>query len=498
MIGNVVNANLAHLALIDWQEKEEIAREKAIGRARKYYGGDQIAYLSARLKEILALETVGAVDPDKLFHLNIARKVVTAFVERLNVTGFTSPDQKLADWAKLVWQVNRFDAQQRELFKMVKRDGEAFVIADWLNDEKCLRLTVHPRFVTGDNDGDDFGCRAEYENDNLSQPMRYAVKRWIEAYDPDDEESNQYWTTEQKQAKSRKRMTMYFPDHIEKYAQVNGRWQLTQDPGDLLDANGWVPWFGKDGRPLGIPVTHLKNDELECEIDSTVVSMQNLLNKTLIDLAESSDQNAFPVWVALGFVPTMDGKPLASDGSNRADVKPGSVIGSLKGPQEASLDRKPGQDATPIINIVNQIMLWVAQAKDLPPSRFLLGGQTPAAETQKQLDSPLLSHIAQLHTSLGDSFEDMFYIARRISNTFGGTAFDEAALLETAWANPAIRSDDRDAPLEFWQAVAAAVQAVPGLSVAGLLERYGWSKTEIDNVTGDGVMRDLSGTPITQ
>ena len=425
--------------------------------------------------------------------INIARKVVTAFVERLNVTGFTGEDQAFADWAYAAWQANRMDALEREIFKQAKRDGETFVVVS-LNDDNEPQFTVTPRFVDSVNGGEGYGCRAEYPDDDVTQPMKYAVKRWTEDY---DEENAEHWTDDQKRAKKRQRMTMYFPDHLEKFALAKGKWELTQDADDALDADGWIPWVDASGDPLGIPVIHFRNDELECEIDSTVVSMQNLLNKTLIDFAESADASAFAVWVALGFIPTSDGKPLASDGSNRAEIKPGAVIGTNAKPTDANLTRVPGDDPKPLMDAVDRIMLWVAQVKDLPPSRFLLGGQTPSAETQKQLDSPLLAHIAQLHTSWGDAFEDMFYCARRLAN-FVSKGFDESALLETVWVNPAIRSDDRDDPLSFWQAIAAAVQSVPGLDPGGLLKRYGWSDADVASVVGDGVMRDLAGEAITQ
>lgn len=497
MVSNAMTGrqpNLAYLALLDWEAKEEKARQKAIAQARDYYEGMQLSYLSARLREILSLPA-NTSSPDTLFHLNICDKVVTASTERLNVTGFKPDD---AEWAAQIWQVNRLDALQNRVYEMARRDGEAFVIVDVSQDPKSPRLVIHPRFVGADNGGDGYGCRAVYPNDDDAQPMRYAVKRWTEDYNADDEASTQSWTDSQKQARKRQRMTLYYPDHVEKYALDQGKWVPTRDVGDTPDAQGWIPWVDSAGKPLGIPVVHFRNRNLHCEIDSSVVAMQNLLNKTLIDLAETADQAAFRVWVALGFVPTSDGKPLESDGSNRVVIKPNMVIGTSKSQTEASLEPKPGESPAPLIELIDKIMLWVAQSKDIPPSRFLLGGNTPAAETQKQLDSPLLALIRQLQVAWGDSWEDCMYVSRTLMNAFGNAGIDENALIETTWENAAVRADDRDDPLSFWQAISAAVQSMPGMNVDGLLKRYGWSETDIESVTGDGVMRDLAGNTITQ
>ncbi len=470
------------LSFQEWESSEEVARQKAIARARKYYAGEQTTYLSARLKEILDLD--GAVDNDLLFHLNICDKVITALVDRMSVDGFTSTDESddpenettdQADWAWSIWQSNRVDSQQFAIYEGAMRDGEYFMIVD-IDDAGNIHLTPHQRFVDSTNGGDGYGCKAFYENDDLSQPMQYAVKRWIERDD---------------KMHPRQRMTLYYPDHIEKYVQDKGKWAPAQDLGDKVNALGWLPWVDGQGQPLGIPVIHFRNRGLACEVDSTVVSMQNLLNKTLIDLAESSDQAAFRILVSLGFIPTTDGKALASDSSNRAKVKPNSIVSTNKSPTEASFSAIPPTDPAALLVVIEKIMKWVAQAKDIPVSRFQFTEQVAAEGTLKQQEAPLLARIGQLEIGLGDSWEDCFYVARKLANTYAAAELDETVLIETTWASPDVRSDDRDDPIRFWQAAVFAVQQV-GIPFDVYARRMGWQESDLAGIDA------LSGDPAAQ
>ncbi len=515
--------NLAHLALIDWTQKEEKARQRAIARARQYYEGEQLTYLSARLKEILDLDKTSAVSEDLLFHLNICDKVVTASVERLSVTSFKSSDARglalgdtgaedapatgrggapgekgqgaQAAWAASVWQSNRMDSQQWNLYEMVRRDGEAFVIVDYPEGADVPRFTLHQRFVSTDNYGDGYGCKAVYPNDDPSQPMRFAIKRWTEEYNADDPEAMRGWTDDQRQARKRQRMTLYFPDHLEKYALDRGQWMPVVDKGEVANERGWIAWVDSAGEGLGIPVIHFQNRGLRCEVDSSVIAMQNLLNKTLVDLAESADQTAYRILVALGFVPTADGQALKADGSNRVKLKPNTIIGTTRTTAEADMKPIAAESPEPLVTLVEKIMRWVALAKDIPLSRFQFTEQVAAEGTQKQMDAPLLALVRQLQVSLGDAWEDALYIGRRLANTFGSAGLDETVELETEWANPAVRSDDRDDPVSWWQAAGVAVGQC-GVPFQVYARRMGWTEAELAQLEGPTV--DAAGKVIAQ
>lgn len=462
--------SLAQLAYLEWQAEAELDRQKAIVRARQYYSGEQLTYLSARLTEILNLD--GAVTSNMLFHMNVCKKVITAITERLSVTGFTSdepdgvaPDSRQAQTAEDWWQGNRLDGKQKDIYRAVRRDGETFVIVDFADGEP--RFTPHDRYTDATVGGTGDGCKAFYANGDTNQPLIYVGKRWTEDY-----------TDALGRSHSRARMTLYFEDRIEKYELASGKWTPFVD----LDAEGkleeWpLPWIGLDGAPLGIAAIHFKNEELECDIDSSVVSLQNLLNKTLIDLAESSDQAAFRIYKAFGFIPTTDGKALASDGANRASVKPNTIIGSTLPPGQASFDAIPGESPDPLVTIIEKLQLWIARLKDIPASRFQISGQVAAEGTLKQQEAPLHALCEQLQIVLGDSWEDTFYLARRLANTFAGARLDETVTFDTQWAALDVRSDDRDDPVAFWDAADKAVTS--GVPIKVFLKRMGWTDSDL-------------------
>ena len=474
------NAQVAlALAWASWADEEENDRQKAIVRARKYFDGEQYAYLSARLREILDLS--GAPDPNQLLHLNISDKVVYALTDRMHVDSFVSGDESLGTLAGEWWAANRLDAKESSVYENTLRDGESFVFVD-LDSSGLPRFNPHPRFCDATNDGSGFGCKAFYPNDDETQPMLYVAKRWTETVI-----GKNGMTT------ARQRMTLYYPDHFERYVLDRGKWtpvrdnvQIIDDIGvlgfipELVDARGFVPWVDGAGAPLGIPIIHFCNRGRKCEIDSTVVSMQNVINHALVDLVESNDTHGFPIWKFFGFYPTSDGKDLKSDGSNRLKLKPNTIIGTTKSRTEVDALREPPIDPAPLVSVIDKTIAWIAQAKDIPTARFQLNAQIPAEGTQKQLEAPMLARIGAIQTMFGNSWEDCFAMARRLVNVFGAGGLDENETLETQWQPLTTRADDRENPVPFWTAAAQAVTA--GLPLETYLARNGWSDEDIGTI----------------
>ncbi|MBM3748923.1 MAG: hypothetical protein FJW34_24410, partial [Acidobacteria bacterium] len=267
------------LSFLEWMSSQETARQKAVVKARNYHDGEQSTFLNDRLKEFLYLGKESG-EPD--FHLNVCRSVVTAITERLLVSGFDSANEGLAKWAWSVWSDNRLDAGQDEVHEGAIRDGEYFVLVDWDSEKRRVRFTPHQRYTDGSNGGDGFGCKIWYPDDNPALPATYAAKRWTEVTD---------------NSKARQRMTLYYPERVEKYAASGAAWERVSDPGDA----GWpLAWVDQQGQPLGLPVIHFYNPALRCEAWDGI-PLQNAINKTLIDLLATADLTAFRIFVALGW-----------------------------------------------------------------------------------------------------------------------------------------------------------------------------------------------------
>jgi len=446
------------LAYMQWLTQEEQARERAIIQMRAFYDGDQQVYLTERMKRVLGTDT--------RLNLNLVRTVVQAVAELLIVNRFDCPDEAVAQWARDVWRANRMDQYSSDVHEGILRDGEYFVIVDWDSENKRPRFTPHQRytdptvFVSGANsaNGDGFGCRAYYPNDDDSQPMEYACKRWTEDLGS---------------GKARQRMTRYYPDRIEKYASDGLSWIPITDP---EDNQVWpLPWVDAAGKPLGIPVVHFRNPGLRPEAWDAL-PIQKMLNKLLVDLLMSADITAFRIFVALGFVPTSDGEPPRKNArgevENALDIEPGQVIGTTRAANEAEFRAIEPAQLTPLLDAIEKAINWIAMVTDTPLSRFQVTRQVASSESQKESRESLFAKARNRQIRFGNSWEDCLAMARRLANTFGNAGLDDGAAIETVWAPLETRSVS-DLALE-WKAKREA-----GIPREQLWSEMGYSAEQI-------------------
>jgi hypothetical protein len=439
---------LEALYLADLNEQREVIL------ARRYHEGDQDVYLTDRAKEFLGLHnSENGKTADNPFKLNICRSVVIAVLDELEVIGFTtnesSATKPVADWAWKLWQTARLDAVQKDLHEAALRDREAFLIVDWDNTQKRPRFTWHPRYTStqADDDGDDMGCWAIYPDNDDTQPMTAAVHQWVEIRDVGG------------QPVSRQRRTIYYPDRIERYFYFGG-WQKFTENGQPWP----IPWKDAVGNPLGIPMAHFKNSGLRPEAWDAI-PMQDAINKTLIDILATGDTTAFRIFAAFGWMPTSDGRPPASDGSNRLELVPGAVVGSTS--PTATLNAIEGADVTPMVNTLSQLILYTAMITDTPASRFQATGAVQSGETLKQTEKPLKKKAKTRRVRFGDAWEDAFGVARKLQNLYGSEKLDENALLQTLWETSETLDD-------------LTLKKALGVPQERIWQEMGYSQSEID------------------
>lgn len=419
---------LAELAYAEWQKAAELERQTEVYSARAYYEGEQTVTLTDRMRTLLGVATSERVK----YRLNIIRPIIRAVTERLMVTGFTAAETdgsetdaadtqaaqlasaNMAQFCMNVWDANKLDVKQDSIYTDAENEGESFVLVDWDNATMRPRFTPHARFVDTSANGDGFGCKIMYENDDVNQPVSYAVKRWRE---------------ELGQGKVRSRLTRYYPDRIEKYEIKGTDYIQFRDEGD----EGWpIAWTARDGSPLGVPVFHFTApDERPSAFDAWGV--QDGIIQTFIDLLGSNRITAFRIFVAMGWIPTSDGQPLKSDLSNVAKIEPGMVIGTTKGPNDASFDTIEGESPEAFIKTLDQMIYWAAITTDTPISRFQITGQVSSAESQKQYDAPLIAKVVNRQMRHGDTWENAMRFAARLANTYGNAGLDETAMLDALW-----------------------------------------------------------------
>jgi len=439
-----ITTNLAELAFAHWQYEEELERQKQIVRARAYHEGDQPTFLTERAKTFLGVDEL-----QDEFCMNVVRGVVEAVTERMMVAGFKCTDEASALWAWATWQADRVDAKQNDVHEDTVRDGESFVIVSWDDDERRLRIIPHNRYTDPEVEGTGEGCKATYANDDPNQPMLFASKRWVESLG---------------NGQARQRLTLYYPERIEKYFHNGSDWtpldaETLIAEGDVIENEDgtqspiWPrPWVDDAGEPLGIPVVHFRNPKMRPEAWDAI-PLQNAINKALIDLLAAGDVTAFRVFVALGFLPTTDGQAPAADQSNWLDIEPGQTIGTTRSAQEADFKAIDGAPLDPLLNLLEKLVLWLAIITRTPVSRYQFSGAVASADTLKQQIESLLAKVGLRHTLFGDAWEDVMTIARRLQNHFGGgvdgALLDETATFETLWKNAEKR--DRLQELQGYQ-----------------------------------------------
>lgn len=460
-----------------WLADQTVHRKENL-LARGYHAGKQAVYLTDRLKEFLQLHREAQI------RLNIIQCINNALRDELSVKGFDTNEpegaKKQEQWAQELWWKLRMDYLQNRVHETTIAEREAFVIVDYDVANKTPVFTFHRSYIEptisiiGNTEltGDGLGCFAIYENNDIDQKMIAAVKRWAEQYQL---QGGAYST--------RQRMTIYYPDRIERYVQNGGGWA------EYMEEGGEWPtkWVDSKGQPLGIPVIHFRNSNYIPE-SWEAIPLQDAINKTLIDILGTADLAGFPMFKTFGWFPTTDGKPLAADLSNQLKVEPMAFLGSQKPPSEASLEVIGAQSVEPLINTMIELILLAAQITNTPTSRFVVTKQVASADTLKEQERGLVKKAANRRVIFGDAWEDCIRMARRLANVFGGELMDEGVIFQTKWSRSeseeALENADHIQDMEqkklVWDTLANVLQSSQGMIPAeAVLRDFGWTDKQL-------------------
>lgn len=424
-------------AYLQWLVSEEQGYQEKVKQYREYYDGEQATQLTARQRAYLELKA------GQEFNVNYCPVVVDSLAERLNVTGFEvsdlvdavqtatrsagdadggdaeAPGQSEAEYQQALmwqwWNQNRMDAKQGIVHTASGRDGTTYVMASWDNDEQRPVLTHEPYCVDG------IGTKLHVADDGT--PL-FASKRWIEDARPGV-------------AKVR-RLNIYHPDRIERYYSASeiaeGAWQPYMEEGQA-----WPQWWTatgtEAGEPLGVPVFPFINKDQgyqhgQSELEDAI-PIQNVINKIMIDLLATADSNAFRILYKLG----------GADPSALV-IGPGGIMYDSKGPNDeggVQIGAIEGSSLDQFINLVDTATIMIARVTRTPLSAFqLAGGNRPAADTLQEMDNGLVVKGGKAQVTLGNAWEDVMGMCRKLHNTFGqvrpGYRRLAALPISTRWA----------------------------------------------------------------
>jgi len=449
--------NLAEMAFLSWQASEEMQHQRNVMLARNYHEGIQDTYLSPRLAEFLN------VNGDHEFNLNVCRTVVNAVEERLILHGVDTTESEdagdgrraVAEWLADVWGANAMDMLYSHVHEGALRDGEYFVIVDWDVTRGRPRIIPHQRYVDPRVGGDGYGCKAHYPDGDTNQPMLFVSKRWIEKIDG---------------GRARNRLTLYFPDRVEKYQKIGSDWVAYRDEGD----EAWpIPWVDAHGEPLGIAATHFRSTpDLRPEAWDAI-PLQRVINKGIIDLMGAGDLSAFQIYVALGFVPTADGQLPKPDGSNAATIAPASILGTTRSKAEADMKSLAGADLRPLIESIQAAIGWLAVITSTPEARLSFSRQIAAEGTLKEQNEGLFAKVRKRRVLFDAAWKSVFRMAKRLENTFGTVSLDDEAEIMMRW-EPVQARDTQDERDEW------LVKQKLGVPLEQIWREMGYSADEIE------------------
>lgn len=508
--------------------------------ARRYYIGDQQVYPTERQRAYLDLH-----DGDTMkFTVNHCRTIIDSMVERLEVSGVdvSSPvvevdgeieepdvdimtgglddiissglppeevvdedgaalDALVAQW----WTDNKMDAAQKELYRRAFIDGEAFIVAEWeegteAEPESRPLWRMYPRFISMENGGDGYGVWMKYENDDPYADPLFAVKQWQEVFE-DDKGREQ----------TRGRRVVYFPDMIVYEIDEGKGWiedpkkppipwtiptgdvvNVSLDEGEEVDLEAVADALSP---PIGIPVAHFKTPGLMSELKN-VIAMQDLLNKTWLDLLAAADGTAFQTIITIGFLATTDGAPARDDGSNKVLMIPGNSYGTQKNPGQAKVEIVPPGSLEQLLNLEERIIKRMASITSTPLSRFQDSKMIAGEGTLRQQEAPLVAKLQERSTLFGDAFEGLVRVSVRMSLAFGGAMIlipleeIKEMKISTVWQSLEVRNDKEEAEV-------AKLHKELGVIERFVLQKLGYNQDEIREILSSPVHRAKVAAAVT-
>jgi hypothetical protein len=395
--------NPAEIAFLQYLTLSDAEQEARINLYREYYDGDHDTRLTDRLKSFLEIK-----GSDIEFNLNICPIPVDVLAERLQIADFTIPaedentpagQQLTGDGGPLEeWIGADFAEVVDNTHTAALRDGDAFIIVSWDNQQQRPIFTFEPAY------NGTYGVMVRYEESD-GRRIKYAVKRWRTETGPGE--------------KGHSRMNVYTADKVYKYTHAGGSWQPHEEPGEAWPAD----WTTASGDPIGIPVFHFRNnaagtDHGRSELKD-VIPVQNALNKALIDEIAAADQQGFPMLAINGEEPGADIR-----------IGPGKLLWT-KNP-ESKYYNIQGADLSGLSTLVKNHIVRAAQISRTPISYFQITGQIAAGDTQRADETGLNSKAERRSVYFGNQWSRAIAMARRLSNIYGRTNYPETPI-KTVW-----------------------------------------------------------------
>jgi hypothetical protein len=212
-----------------------------------------------------------------------------------------------------------------------------------------------------------------------------------------------------------------------------------------------------------------------------VIPMQDLLNKTLIDLTMILDTLAFPQRWTLN----------VNHGASRLDIMPGSVAEFHSEYDGGQVGQWAAASVEGPLKAIESLVQHIAGTTRTPQHLFQIMGGVPSGEALKTAESGLVNKAQQRMVNFGNSWEDCLMMAHRIQAAFGsGVVADESdVMVDTTWDDPETRNEQSH--MEVLKA-----KAELGVSKHQLFREMGYTQDQIDQMDVDGMTERQNETNI--
>jgi hypothetical protein len=394
------------------------------------------------------------------YRVNMAKVVVDAVADRLEIAAVTVPNDKAAT-ARLqqdVWDANQLTLETPEINRWACAYGDAYLLV-WPTEDDAGHTTVQVLY------NNPITTRIIYDEETQRRKL-YAIKSW--------------WYTEgpRMEQRKRRRATLYYPDRIE-------RW-ITAQPGLNGDRDeDWMP-YQEEGRlwpepnPHGeVPMFHLRTaSPYGTPEHRDAYGPQDALNKINITAMSAIDYAGFPIRYALmeanaelegnaNFHPDFDSDADAT-ANNRGHVNLQARANSI---WLASGLKGVGQldpaDPKHFIDPASFQLRLMAQSTHTPMHYFDPSGDVPSGESLRTADASLIKRAGFRQQRFGAGYSEALTFGLKVLGVKVGQKVD------VRWESAA-STDDQDS----WETAGLKLKA--GVPVRQVLMEQGYPAELVD------------------
>lgn len=437
------------------------AARPSIDEAEKFYEGT--------VDEIIASKKLARVlsDSGEKFRMNYARIVVSARLDKLELSSITASTPEAAALLDELWTTKDLADETQDTHEAACEYGDAYVIV-WPSEVDDADNVTDVDIMYNSP----LNVRVFYSAESPREPS-YAIK---------------VWNVTQGQEKLT-RVNLYYSDRIERYISITEVKQTPTDQqfvafvdDDGIDENGdeypgtWPipnPWnrlpvfHFRTARPYGRP------------IHRDAYGPQNAINKLIATQMGNVDFTGMPQRYAIqdeaanGGVSEVDSDfaddeiMVGGDDPNRSNdpklrSEPGSVWW-LKNVKDVGQFETADQAA--FLEPMREYVSGMSVTTKTPLSAFRIGGQLPSGESRRADDAPLNGHVADLKRRFGTTWKAVYRFALELVGI--------TADVDVTWA-PLETFDDKDT----WEV--AAIQIENGVPLRRVLVERGYTDEQCD------------------